>query len=122
MKMNLKKTAVITAAAILISGSAYAMGPGGCDRGPMGPPPVERLQDQLDLSDSQVEELRTLFTEQRESRRALRKERRAGREKMQQKLSEILTPTQLEDFKALRGCDRKQGRGYGGRGMQRNFW
>lgn len=122
MKMNLKKTITVATVAILISGSVYAMGPRACGKPPMGSPPVEYLQEQLDLSESQVGALKTLFSEQRERHRALRKERRAEREQMKQKLSEILTPAQLDDFEAMRGCDRKGGKKYGGRGMQRNFW
>lgn len=122
MKMNLKKIVTITTAVFLISGSVYAMYPGPYGEPRMGPPPVEQLQDQLDLSDTQIEELRTLFAEKRKQHRALRQERRIQREQLQKKLSGILTPTQLEDFKAMRGCDRKQGKRFNGHGMQRNFW
>lgn len=120
--MNSKKTITLSIAALLVAGSAYAMGPkGGCGF-PPPPPAIDHLQEQLDLSDTQVESLKTLFETQRATHRSLRKERRAMRDQMHEKLSEILTASQLEDFKALRpqrgqmrgeyrsnsrGCERK---------------
>ncbi|MBT7307017.1 MAG: periplasmic heavy metal sensor [Gammaproteobacteria bacterium] len=121
MKMNIKKAVSLTAVAILISGSVYAMGPRPCGQPPIGPPPVEQLQEQLDLSDSQAEALSTLFIEQRNRHRALRREHRAEREQMKQKLSAILTPTQLDDFETQGSCNRKHGKHFGGRGVGRGF-
>lgn len=122
--MNMKKTVALSLATALIAGSAYAMGPGNCERPSMGPPQIERLQDRLDLSEAQVDQLRTLFEKQQMHRRALRKEHRAKREQMQQDLSEILTSSQLEDFKAMRGNERR-GRGFGQKHDYRhgpNWW
>ncbi len=122
MKINLKSTAAIAVAAILATGSVYAMGPGWGGNGPKGPPPIEQLQDRLDLSDTQVQELTALFEAQREKRRTLRKERRVQREQMQQQLAEILSPTQLEDMMAIRGCERNRSPYKKGYRMQRDFW
>lgn len=105
--MNIKKTILISVAALTIASSAYAMrpGPGGggpCGETPPGPPNIEHLQEVLDLNDEQVVSLTQLFDEQKSRRSEQRKEHREMRDQMHQKLSLILTPSQLEDFKAMK--------------------
>jgi len=65
---------------------------------------VERLTDQLDLTDEQADQLKALFTEQRQSRALTR-------DQMHERMGAILTADQLAEF--------DQGRGPGGYGRGR---
>jgi Spy/CpxP family protein refolding chaperone len=109
--MKIKNTVLFAVTALVISASASAIGPrGGCGGSPAGPPDVEQLQQRLELSDSQSDSLRQLFAEQHAKRQGLRSEMR---EQMQERLATILTPTQLEQMQAYRGCGRGARRGPG---------
>ena len=109
--MNLKKALLLSVAALFITGSAYAMGPGGPSGGPpFGPPNMERLQFDLDLSDTQAVSLEQLFEEQHIKHQQHRKQQRTMRDKMHSNLSEILTASQLEDFRAIQQQQRKRHR------------
>jgi Spy/CpxP family protein refolding chaperone len=108
--VNLKKALLLSVAALFITGSAYAMGPGGPSGGPpFGPLHMERLQFDLDLSDTQAASLKQLFEEQRIKHRQHRKQRRTMRNEMHNTLSELLTVSQLEDFKAIQQQQRRKG-------------
>lgn len=96
--MNIKKTVLVLVATLVISGGAYAMGHGSDGTGGdshKGKPNVEHMQKELNLNDSQVTSLKQLFKEQGDKHKEMR-------DRMNEKLSEILTPEQLEDFKMMK--------------------
>jgi len=63
--------------------------------GPVGPPPVERLQRELGLDATQMDELDRILASSRESMRG-------EAERTRERIREILTPEQRERFDAMR--------------------
>ena len=109
--MNIKKTILTSVLALVISGSAYAMKPaphGPCGKPAKRAPNVERLQKELDLSDSQVVSLKQLFQEKEEQLRQHEKQCREDHELMTKELSKILTPDQLKDFEMMKKPRRQE--------------
>ncbi|TVO78437.1 hypothetical protein [Sedimenticola selenatireducens] len=111
--MVIRKTIVATIAAITLTSSVYAMGPGKdgpCGGGPPpAPPNIEQLTNKLDLTEEQAASLKQLFDSQKERHREKGKERRKAHDQMHEKIASILTPSQMEAFIAMKpaGC-RKQ--------------
>lgn len=102
-----KSIITISAVAVLVSGAAFA-GPFG---GMFGPPSVdervERMTNNLGLSDTQATEIRNILEEQAEVRKA-------HKEAVRTKLSSVLTEDQMEAIGSYR-------KGKGGKGCDKPF-
>ena len=98
--------AAVLPAAVLASGSERGERHHG--------PDIERLSEQLELSDEQRSRMRALFEEQATKRRAMRDE-------MRSRMAEVLTPEQQSKMKEMHEDRREHrregyGRRHGGRG------
>lgn len=114
---------LLLAVAIAPAMSLQAQDPGeggGKPPKPHGPPPWEMLQDELGLTDAQLEKLEAHRKAQREKMKAIREDdsltKKEEREKMKAlmeagrtEVEAILTPAQIEKMKQLRE-ERKEGR------------
>jgi protein CpxP len=97
----MKKTLLAIALSFAIP-AAIAVGLGSqAEASPYRGPFVDRLAQKLDLTDQQKTQLKAIFAEQREKRRALREEKRA-------RMQEVLTPEQLTEWDEMR--QRRKGR------------
>lgn len=114
---------LLLAVAIAPAMSLQAQDPdegGGKPPKPHGPPPWEKLQDELGLTDAQLQKLEAHRKAQREKMKAIRDDdsltKKEEREKMKAlmeagrtEVEAILTPAQIEKMKQLRE-ERKEGR------------
>lgn len=128
------RTPILTLALTLTALGAWAapaaaQGPG--HRAPDPEARLERLQERLDLTDAQAEQVAAIFADATEQRQAIWSEaaerREATRERMEAvhestrgRLSEVLSEEQMETLdrmraNAKRGRDRPRGRRPGGR-------
>lgn len=87
-----------TIAALALSGLIL---PFGAMAGPGHADHMDRLAERLELTPEQKLQVESILTEQKEKRKALREETRA-------RLSEILSPEQMERFDKKRGCHGKR--------------
>ena len=81
---------------------------------------IEHLRETLDLSDEQVAQVRTLFSEREDRHRELRENRdreglRALHEEIHQRLAAVLDDTQREKFESLKREHRERHRDHGAR-------
>ena len=81
---------------------------------------IEHLREALDLTDEQVAQVRTIFSESEERRRALRESRdregmRALHEEIHGRLAAVLDETQREKFESLKGEHRERHRDHDAR-------
>lgn len=108
--MNVFKSILTLAVFSLLSFPILAQGPG--ERGPHGPHP-EQLQEALDLSEEQMEALKPVFEDTRTQLEALREQefeswedRRVAAQKImegqKEKMSNVLTETQLQKLEEMR--------------------
>ncbi|WP_151702214.1 hypothetical protein [Nitrincola alkalilacustris] len=108
MKKSFKTGIALLVAGMMFSGIALA---NEGKRGEHGERHLQKMQERLDLSDAQVEQLRESWKVQRESRMEKREEMRA-------QLADILTPEQLEKMDEQRSRWHKGGDRDGKRGMK----
>lgn len=74
--------------------------------------PMQRFADTLNLSEEQRNQMEALWEENREQRDARRQAMQDSRQTvMRERLSEILTPEQLEQMDAMRAKQRHEFRG-----------
>ena len=144
MKRNFSYLAMATVAAVLavFGGMPVQAQPGSngprMDQSPQWGRGFDRLQDRLELTDEQAVRVRGILEAHRAEGRAMMRARRdtlmgerrtmmtAHREELTAKLSEVLTPEQLESFEQafqLRGTvpDPRMRRPAGGRGAVRGM-
>lgn len=81
---------------------------------------IEHLREALDLTDEQVAQVRTIFSESEERRRALRESRdregmRALHEEIHGRVAAVLDETQREKFESLKREHRERHRDHGAR-------
>lgn len=102
--MNIKAALLTSAIALTVATSAYADRPNDCSKGKMQKrgPSIAHLQEELDLTDKQADSLKALFKEQRAKQKELRKEQKENRDIMHEKISNILTKEQMEEFKEMK--------------------
>jgi Spy/CpxP family protein refolding chaperone len=115
------KRLIPTLAAVALAAAAtaaLAQPPAGAP--PPGGPPIERLAQDLNLTDAQKSKVKAIFDEERTKRDAARAELKdatpdARRAKMQslqedlmQKLGGVLTPEQMQKFKDMQQQRRQQ--------------
>lgn len=112
MKKSFKTTIALLAAGMMFSGIALANED---KRGERGERHLQKMQERLELSDAQVEQLRETWKAQHESRMEKREEMRS---EMRAQLADILTPEQLEKMDEQRSQWHKGGDRDGKRGMK----
>ncbi|MBV1899430.1 MAG: Spy/CpxP family protein refolding chaperone [Cycloclasticus pugetii] len=102
--MNIKAALLTSAIALTVATSAYADRPNDCSKGKMQKrgPSIAHLQEELDLTDKQADSLKALFKEQRAKQKELRKEQKENRDIMHEKISNILTKEQMEEFEEMK--------------------
>ena len=106
---------VFTVCSCLVLPAVYAQGerPSGQmgGRPPSAEDMVERMQDDLDLTDEQTEKIKEIFEEQRNemdarmnsgSTKPDREQMESLRTRMEEKMAQVLTPEQLEKWKNSR--------------------
>lgn len=81
---------------------------------------IEHLREALDLTDEQVAQVRTIFSESEERRRALRESRdhegmRALHEEIHERVAAILDETQREKFESFKSEHRARHGDHGAR-------
>lgn len=102
-EIHMKKTiAAITLGAVLIPAAVIAGGHYGGHR-------FERMSEHLQLNEQQQAEVKKIFEEQREERRAMR-------EKTRERISAVLTEEQRAKWDAMRDQRRKRFCGHDGKG------
>ncbi|SHJ48079.1 Spy/CpxP family protein refolding chaperone [Cycloclasticus pugetii] len=102
--MNIKAALLTSAIALTVATSAYADRPNDCSKSKMQKrgPSIAHLQEELDLTDKQADSLKALFKEQRAKQKELRKEQKENRDIMHEKISNILTKEQMEEFEEMK--------------------
>lgn len=102
--MNIKAALLTSAIALTVATSAYAERSNECSKGKMQKrgPSIAHLQEKLELTDKQADSLKVLFEEQRAKQKALRKAHKENRDIMHEKISNILTKEQMEEFKEMK--------------------
>ncbi|WP_409524216.1 Spy/CpxP family protein refolding chaperone [Nitrincola sp. MINF-07-Sa-05] len=112
MKKPFKAGIALLIAGMMVSGIALANEGKHGDRSERH---LQKMQERLELSDEQVEQLRENWKQQHESRMEKREEMRS---EMRAQLADILTPEQLEKMDEQRSQWHKGGDRDGKRGMK----
>ncbi len=101
-----KLTTLIVIILLTASSAAFSQGWG---KGPTTPEQkAERMAERLNLSETQQQEVLTLFQENQAQHEALRSQRESLRNATQEKLSTILTSEQLEQMENFGPGNRGQ--------------
>lgn len=110
----MKRLTIALAAVVLTAAqAALAQPPAGA---PPGGNPVDRLAQELSLTDAQKDKVRAIFDEQRKKRAAERTagqaptadQRHASEQELLDKLGAVLTPAQLAKFKEMQAQRRQR--------------
>ena len=99
---------LIGLALVSFASASLAMGPpGGCKSRGFGPDGGGYIMNELNLTSEQQSQVKTILQEQRETAKAW-KQKHA--EETQAKLGKVLTPEQLEEYKAFKQHHRFHGK------------